>query len=317
MALLDTATPVFQIADYVIEAGPSAATGGANSADLRAAAETELRIADLRAAAETELRIADLIMPRAVAPSERPIPGARAVVGGVEYTVGGWGEYEICRRRAQWELRTGGVDVGAGAESDMRHRYNGCTHVTAADAVNSILRGARVTLGGARAKNGVPAKSALNKAALALARELGRLEDKLCSPDDEGVWECVPPGTAADSSRPLMTTVPALTSVDLRAFAADPDQEADPTSLLTLGDDVVALAASLGLALPDAPTLDPARAKGLPSLPARVIPISDEEGVLRLESAVAPYVASVEELQAALASRLDAAATVLRAALAR
>jgi hypothetical protein len=47
------------------------------------------------------------------------------------------------------------------------------------------------------------------------------------------------------------------------------------------------------------------------------VPVGDDEAVLRLEAAVAPYVASVEGLQAALATRLDAAATAIDAALRR
>jgi hypothetical protein len=291
----------FQIMDHIVPAGRKEVLRGGARRGARSAARAR------RGAREEVARSA-----------------ARAVVGGVDYAVGGWGEYEICRRRVQWETARelsgafgepinilGGA---SGAGEIIRARYVGHTHVSAADVVSSILRESRATLGGA-GRDAANAESAVSKAARALAQELSRLEDRLCSPDEEGVWECVQATELRKSEMPkpklLTTTVPALTSTDLLEFAEDPDQETDPEALRTLGDDVVSLAAALGLALPDLPSLEGL----LPALPARVIPVSDEEGVLRLESAVAPYVSSVEELQAALATRLDATAGALRAAL--
>jgi hypothetical protein len=239
---------------------------------------------------------------------------SHAVVGGVDYTIGGWGAYEVDRRRARWEA--------SGGASPARERYPARTYVSAGDVVASILSDSRKTLGG-----GGGAESALQKAARRLSQSLGRLEDKLCSPDEDGVWECVSPTTVKEPptghKEPptghkerlvpyptvLLTTVPALTSADLRAFAADPSQETDPEAIAELGEDVIALSAALGLALSDMPPIF--NKTGLPPLPSRTVPVTDDEAILRLEDAVTPYVASIEEAQAALAARLDTAAAAL------
>ena len=244
---------------------------------------------------------------------ERPAARARATVGGVEYAVGGWGEYEINRRHAAWETALGGDPPRAAG------RYAGRSYVGAGDAVLSILGGAPPGPGGERAAVGGAAGprgsggSPLQRAALNLADTLSRLEDRLCDPDESGVWECVP--ASGLHGRALYLTVPPVTSADLRAFAADPAQRADPEALFSLGEDVTSLAAATGLDLAALPPL--ADRTSIPPLPSRVVPVSDEEGILRLEAATGPYVASVEALQAALATRLSAAAAGLAQALTR
>jgi hypothetical protein len=252
-----------------------------------------------------------------------PPRGARAVVGGVEYTVGGWGAYEIARRRERWEAtRAGGHSRGgvlggaAAAEGRPGREYAGRTYIHADDAVRSVL-------GGGAGPKSQRRAAPLQRAATRLADALARMEDRLCDPADDGVWECAPasalrgtPGfghrLAADAA--LHFTIPPLTSADLRAFAADPEQAADPDTLSDLGEDALSVAAAVGEPAPLMPAL---AARGLPPLPARAVPVSDDEAVLRLESAVAPYVATVEGLQAALATRLDATAAAVERALAR
>jgi hypothetical protein len=245
--------------------------------------------------------------------------GARAVVGGVEYTVGGWGAYEIARRRERWEASRaqgaaapkGGAVGGGSLAADGRpgREYAARTYIHADDAVRSVL--------GGRARHGAP--SPLQRAAARLADALARMEDRLCDPADDGVWECAPASALRQGRSPAPApafyyTIPPVTSADLRAFAADPDRAADPDALSDLGDDALSIAAALGEPAPAMPAL---AARGVPPLPARAVPVSDDEAVLRLESAVAPYVATVEGLQAALASRLDATAAAVERALAR
>jgi len=262
--------------------------------------------------------------PGLVAPRSRPRPrdGARAVVGGVDYAVGGWGEYEIGRRRARWEA-TGGGKTGVSrlpgaARADPAERpgacYGGRTYIHADDAVRSVV--------GARARRG---QSVLQRAALRLADALGALEDRLCDPDDDGVWECAPATAlrpvstlrkarlAGEAPRAQYLTIPPVTSADLRAFAADPAQEGDPLALQELSVDVRAAAAAVGADLPPLPAL----AARHTALPTRAVAVTDDEAVLRLEAAVAPYVASLEALQAALATQLDTAATAIARAAAK
>jgi hypothetical protein len=249
-------------------------------------------------------------------------PRPRAIVGGVDYAVGGWGEYEVDRRRARWEaVKTGGGGASAGGADRPAARYPGRTYVSADDTVRSIVAGSRAVLGGGSA--GLERQTTpLQRAALHLADTLGRLEDRLCDPDDDGVWECEP-ATAlrrlgarrnkAAAKAAVYLTVPPLTSADLRAFARDPAQESDPEAMYDLGEDVISMTAAVGVVLAPLPQL--VDRGSLPPLPSRVVPVTDDEAVLRLEAASVPYVASLEGIQAALASRLDAAATAIGAAL--
>jgi len=259
--------------------------------------------------------------PAATGPGPRALPrgGARAVVGGIDYSVGGWGEYEIGRRRERWEASKQKRAVRGGAPAPEDHerpgsRYKGRTYIHADDVVRSVLAGARAAVGGGRAAGGAARRTPLQRAALRLADVLGRLEERLCDADDEGVWECEPPSALGARAPARHFTIPAVTSADLRAFAEDPEQAADPDALADLGDDVLSVAASVGAALPAMPSL---AAAGMPPLPSRAVPVSDDEAVLRLESAAAPYVATIEELQASLAGRLDEAASAIEAALAK
>ena len=203
----------------------------------------------------------------------------KAVVGGADYAVGGWAGYEIDRRRAAHEAR------GGSAAAPYRDRR----YIGADDALHSVL-----AEGGAAARRGRGGRTPLQLAAGNLAGVLARREDRLC--DDDGVWEC-----AAGSH----LTIPPLTSADLRDFATDPLQMADPDTLYDMGEVVATLVP--GAALPPLPDLE-----GMPPLPTYVVPISDDAGILRLEADVAPHAERLEGLQAALATRFDAAARALR-----
>src|SRR5262245_50419353 len=68
-------------------------------------------------------------------PAPREVdPRPRAIVGGVDYAVGGWGEYEVDRRRARWEAtRTGPSTFGAREADRPAARYPGRTYVSADD----------------------------------------------------------------------------------------------------------------------------------------------------------------------------------------
>jgi len=208
-------------------------------------------------------------------------PGARAVVGGVDYAVGGWGGYEIARRRARWEATglASGPDKALRPEAERPGaQYKGRTYVHANDVVESLIA--------SRKERG---PSVLQRAALRLADALEKLEDRHCSPD----WECE------------HLTIPPLTSADLHAFAADPAQEGDLEALQELSTSVLATAAMAGTTLPAlAPLLSA-------TLPTRAVAVTNDKAILRLEAAVGPHVARLETLQAALASQLDAAATAI------
>lgn len=243
--------------------------------------------------------------------------GVRAAVGGVDYAVGGWGAYEIVRRRERWEA-TGGRQNKA--RNYAHETYAGRTYIHADDAVASIVTSKKTP-------------SALRRAAASLARALGALEDKLCEPDDDAVWECASamqlrekkPAKPNSPTAHAIITIPPVTSADLRSFVDDPHQEADPLAMYELSDQVNTIMAAIGadprqLPLPERSLIFPQlreNHRNLPMLPSRSVQVSDDEAVLRLESAVAPYVASIESLQAALAAQLDAAAAAVDAAVRR
>ena len=228
-----------------------------------------------------------------------PAQEARAIVGGADHAVGGWGAYEIARREAEWK-HGGGAGVQRPGE-----RYAGRTYIHGLDAAQSVLTGSRRTVGGAGGAGHT--ESALQQAALRLADALGVLEDRLCEPDEDGVWECVGP----DGTEGKLLIVPAVTSADLRAFAEDPAQEADPESLYELDESVAKAVAMIGKesGMPNPPRIS--LRPDLPPLPTHAVPVDDDEAVLRLEAEVEPYVESLEQEQAAVATRLEAAAEAI------
>jgi hypothetical protein len=189
--------------------------------------------------------------------------------------------------------------------------YPGRQYVYAEDAVASLLGGAK----GSRSSRGL-----LRQSADLLANSLGKLEDRLCEPDEDGVWECAsaiglrPKAWGADDQIDYLV-IPPVTSADLRAFAADPAQEADQESLRELSDDVESIAAAVGFELPPMPAFF--APGGLPPLPDQVVHVTDDEGILTLEAGVTPYVTSLEDLHAALATRLGLVASSIDDALAR
>jgi hypothetical protein len=214
----------------------------------------------------------------------------KATVGGVEFVVGGWGRYEASLRQEQW--RQGRRRPGL--------NYAGRSYVGAGDAVRSLLSG------------GAPDAQPLRIAARRLARALGRLEDGLCSPDEDGAWECAPIGARRSGA----VVVPVLVSSDLAAFAASPTEPADAEALRSLGAAVLEVAAAAGAPLPAIPELV-ARGDRFPPLPPTLVPVSDDEGVLQLESEVRPHVEALEGLQAAVADRMDRAAGAVEALVGR
>jgi hypothetical protein len=222
---------------------------------------------------------------------------ARATVGGVDYAIGGWGAYEIDRRNARWVHGGGGPAERPGA------RYAGRTYIHAEDAVESLVAGAK-------AATGRPAgRGALQQAARRLADVLGRLEDILCEPDEDGVWECQTAWFRQARGEHDSLTIPAVTSADLRSFADDPIQEADPEAMYELAVSVATMVAASGEVLPALPPL--AAGSALPALPSRAVPIDDDAAVLQLEADTGPYLRTLEDLQAVLAARLNTAADLL------
>ena len=223
-------------------------------------------------------------------PVDAPDDTLRAIVGGVEYVVGGWALHAANRRR--YRAEASGVKPGA--------LYSGRTYVYPDDAVNSITADTWETPGVLRA------------ALLHLADALGRLEDRLCEPDEDSVWECgrltsaVAQSTGAGGLPPMSIGIPSLTSTDLRLAAANSALGADPDALRDLADAALEVAAVVGEVLPPLPQI-----KGLMDFPDHPIRVADDEAVLRLEAAVVPHLATLEQYQAALATRLDEVAAAV------
>jgi hypothetical protein len=193
---------------------------------------------------------------------------AGAVVGGVEYSVGGWGSYEISRRQARWAATATGGAAAAGAAAQSR--YAGRTYIHAEDAVRSVVeagKGAKV----------------LRRAATALAAALRLKEEAM---------------VAAMATSPGGLVIPPLTSAEVQDFADRADASVDPECLYEIG---VGVADVLGDPAPATPA-------SLPTLPSRTVYVSNDAAVLRLEAAVEPYVSALELMQAALANQMEKAA---------
>lgn len=233
-----------------------------------------------------------------------------ATVGGVDYSVGGWGEYEATRRVAEREARlwgvTGGSSRSCGCSGDVELRvyseyYPGRKFVGGRDVAESLLV--------ARPPR------ALAKAAEHLATSLGDLEDTLCDPDDDSLWECASPSTLHEPKGVPKTfpsiVVPSLTSDDVRTFMSKRDFTS-PDELYAIANDAISTAASVREVIKPPPSL---KGHGVPPLPARTAPTNDDAAVAKLEAAAIPYVNHVEELQSAVASILDRTAAAIDRAL--
>jgi len=211
-----------------------------------------------------------------------PDDAPKAIVGGVEHVVGGWALHAANRRR--YRAEASGARPGA--------LYSGRTYVYADDAVNSITADTWETPG------------VLRSALLHLSDALARLEDRLCEPDEDSVWEC---GKLTSVMGAHMSIgIPSLTSTDLRMAAANSALGADPDALRDLADAALEVAAVVGEVLPPLPQIE-----GLMNFPDHPIRVADDEAVLRLESSVVPHLATLEQYQAALATRLDEVASAV------
>jgi hypothetical protein len=215
---------------------------------------------------------------------------ARAIVGGVDYAVGGWGEYEVAQRHEQYR-----------ASGGMR-RLVPAKLVRAEDVVKA--------LGDAVWQRPNALRAALDQFAV----ELGRLEDRMCEPDESGAWECRRLGACACTcartrahAEHWTLTIPPLTSADVRAAAADSALASSAEAMRDFDAAVRAVATAMG-AVATAMGAAPAATSKVEIVPLiePAVAVSDDEAVLQLEESVLPHFASLEQMQAALASRIDA-----------
>jgi hypothetical protein len=238
---------------------------------------------------------------------------SKAIIGGREHCIGGWCRYELDRREGGWRYS------GRRPASN----YPGRSYIGAADVVESVGGAGRGTV-------------ALRRAAEAVALSLGRLEDALCDPTGDGLWECLPPSALSanparrrDAKAAALLATPRVTSADAEDFSKTGLQ--DPEAIAGIVEDVESVTASLGPRESDSgavpPPLPPLfdRTDGTgaafaldwrpPPLASRFVEVGDDEGVLRLEATTAPYLDALEDLQAAAASRLGQAAKTIGDAL--
>lgn len=218
----------------------------------------------------------------------------RCIVGGVEFGVGGWGEYMINSRNARF--------VHGGAVEEIYHDRREISGGDVVDAVMCARTGGEQSLG--------PLKAAL----LHLSKALGRMEDRLCDPSGEGIWECLPPDSLTDDSKdaPKVLMVPNVTSDDADTLMNDSKALGDPEALAEIVDQAGIVAATLGSILEPLPLF---RDGGPPPLPTRLVQVSNTQAVLKLEASAAPYIASLEKYQAVVATRLDEIAEIIEKAL--
>ena len=170
-----------------------------------------------------------------------------AKVGGIEYSVGGWGQYEVDRRHAQWDV-----------DSVHKH-YGDRSYVYADDVVHSLMT--------SRAQN-VVKLAARNLAEVLHSRELSAALPKKIMP---------------------------ITASVLTSFADDDLQWQDPIILQELYNDILPLSGG------------PSHQFNIIEMPSGFAQTADVEAVLALETAVVPYIESLENMQAVLAEQFDMA----------
>lgn len=224
----------------------------------------------------------------------------QVVVGGANRIVGGWSQHTIDSRRERAEAtRALASPHRPGAA------YGGRAHIYASDVVESVVA------------DDWRQRGALRAAAGRLGAALARLEDRLCEPDDDGLWECGSISNAlktrAQTPAHWSLTTPPLTSADLAAVAADPSIGADAVEMGELAEAVTKVAAAVGVILPPIPELARMNLTLLPPLPTHAVEVTDDSAVLRLEADTLPRLESLEGVQAELARRMESATEAIAA----
>ena len=213
----------------------------------------------------------------------------RAVVGGVEYTVGGWGEYVLAQRQEQFRYggicETGGTGeiggtgetggIGGTGETGGTGKTGGIGGSGGSGKTGTYGAAYGVREIGAR---DVVALVSAQRPSNPLQEALGTLADTL-----EKIETQLMQGDTGPSGRAV--TVPPLAAADARAFAQD---------INDVGN-MKAFAKQLQVRLPS-----------VRALPEGVAAAGDDAAVIQLENSVITYIAELERAQAALASRIDA-----------
>lgn len=246
-----------------------------------------------------------------------------AVVGGVEYAFGGWGEYEAVRRRAVHESEAAMIPSALYILKGAREKGGSSSHARAFYAGKAVIGGREA----AESLLSAHPPRALIAAARHLARSLGGLEDSLCDPDETGVWSCESPAALLsgrsipeEPASPKGVTIPTLTSADVESFV-DGAEYTSPDNLFAIANDAIATAAALRVPIESPPALHASHTRwsaAIPPLPARIVAtdgVNAASAIQKIETAAIPYVSRVEELQCAVAGILDRTATAIDGAL--
>ena len=199
---------------------------------------------------------------------------SKVTIGGVEFVVGGWGRYEITRRREEYEATK---KYGGSIQSNYKTKY-----IYPDDVVNSVLNSER--------------KTPLRRAAIHLAESLKRAEDQLCGFNEDGSFDCVPFKSSKDHF-----TLPPITSDNIKKFTEDIYNETDINTLNKLKDDVENISTSMKFA--------DKKIKDLHSLGSSIasqrVNTQNIEDVLALEENMAPHIDLIEQMQIELVNKME------------
>lgn len=206
------------------------------------------------------------------------------IIGGVEYIIGGWGDYEIDRRN---------IEYMCSSEPVGKKYYGGLKYVYTDNVVRSIMSAKQLQSG-----------NELKIAAEHLEMALGLMEDKLCDPDENGAWECAMVNDKLSSDT---LTIPALTSSDVREFIETMNMENNIEYLEDLNEHITILADSLNADIVTIPNFQTKYDNSV----IDPVSVSDDVAVLNMESNLRGYIADIEQFQILLASNIDIVASLI------
>ena len=220
--------------------------------------------------------------------------GPSIVVGGQEWSVGGWAGYKIDRRHARWKI---------GSDKKPSRYYAGRSHISSQDVLESIFVPSADSTDEIVGGMEDPFELATER----FARALERLNSLLSRKGPGSVWErlSLPPDT------PVL--VPDMSPEDVRGTRP----ETDIASLHEIAENVSMLVASFDRA--NARLATPTPPESLPPAPLRVVVIRGggcEDAICRLEKDTVGRANAIENYRAKIAAHFDEAAAALERLLA-
>ena len=221
----------------------------------------------------------------------------RAIVGGIDYAVGGWGAYEADCRRARWETQkeyVGGANDGKNVESKQnieyfrpKQNYPNRSYIGSDDATYSLYDASR---------NRPNAHNIVATAAINFAKVLSEYETNVIDKIKHG---------AADS----FTLMP-ITSSQIWSISTDETLGVDEEAMEEITILLNKISTLTGVPSNQESAQESARERSQEHT-SKMVSVDDDKAVLDLEQSVVSRLEFLERRQAQLATLLEKCAKAL------